>query len=235
MITRVSGCAAMIARVASTPSITGIEMSMSTMSGRSSSTTRIASSPLAASPMVSHSAIVEISSLSPRRTTAWSSTMTMRTVSDIIYSQVHARPHGRVGCNVELRAGFRDAILEQRKSDMTLLTPLLQLLHGEATAVIDDFECDHTGRVRQRYCQVRGVGVLDHVAHALLGHAIHERGDVGGELDVVGRPKRRLDATLPRRDQQALHGVHHVAGPEVGRGDFYDQAAQVTDGMTRLV
>src|ERR1700677_4507717 len=76
--TRAPEPAPRICRVASSPSITGILMSISTTSGRCSSTAATASLPSAASPATSIPSVSRISR-KPPRTSAWSSAITTRT------------------------------------------------------------------------------------------------------------------------------------------------------------
>src|SRR5262245_46594873 len=68
-----------MARMATVPCISGIIRSMSTTSGCTSSHTRTASLPLAASPTNSRSSNAARKAPSPLRTTAWSSTINTRT------------------------------------------------------------------------------------------------------------------------------------------------------------
>ncbi len=75
---------AVICRVASMPSMSGMRMSITTTSGRASSTSRTASAPVPASPAISRSGVSATSTRSPARISGWSSASTIRigTASD---------------------------------------------------------------------------------------------------------------------------------------------------------
>src|SRR5262245_29260485 len=92
MSTRVSTPLPAITSVASSPSISGIRMSMSTTSGRSRRTSSTASCPFAASPTTSMSSHERSSTTKPLRTSAWSSATATRITRPLRMAGV--RPRG---------------------------------------------------------------------------------------------------------------------------------------------
>ena len=109
-----SPAAAMMRRVASMPSSSGMRMSMSTTSGSSALAIVTASAPSEASPTTSRSSSASRIILNPARTSAWSSAIRMRTLmwgvtsatAERVAALMHAPPDLRpdAGAHLEARA-----------------------------------------------------------------------------------------------------------------------------------
>ena len=84
----VPGWSARIRRMASTPASSGSERSSTTTSGRSRWASSTAWRPVRASPAISQPSCPPSSSRSPRRTTSWSSPMTIRSTSTSVMASV---------------------------------------------------------------------------------------------------------------------------------------------------
>ena len=87
LVPRSSGSPA-IRRVASSPSMTGIRMSMSTTSGRVDAARAKASAPFSASPVTVMSSALARIALNPLRTSAWSSATSDRDHRSTPYGSV---------------------------------------------------------------------------------------------------------------------------------------------------
>src|SRR5690606_32673583 len=200
MITRGPSSMRAMARVASTPSISGIDTSMRTTSGRSSPARRTASSPFSASPTTSKpSSIIE--RRSPSRSMRWSSASRSRMVTpppggsrrsragdDAAYPRAAPRP----GPHVE---GGADAGGSLPHPDDAVGVEPPGVAGREPDAVVGHLERGSPAVAAPGDREVGGLGVALHVGDGLLGDPPHlpllEDGEpsrlLGAQADVEAR------------------------------------------------
>ena len=164
--------------VASTPSSTGMRMSISTTSGRVSRARETASSPSPASPTTAMSSSLSSSTRSPARSSAWSSTSSdpdhdwTPTGSE----SADAEASGGAGSRVELASESQRSLAHAVEAMAGAGLPLAVARLG-ATSVVDDLEDEPVGLVAHRHDGGRRSRVAKSVGEGLLCDA------VGGTVD----------------------------------------------------
>src|SRR3954452_17849933 len=244
-----SPAAAMMRRVASMPSSSGMRMSMSTTSGSRSLAIVTAWAPSEASPTTSRSSSASRIILNPARTSAWSSAIRMRTVISGVSSakaergypcSVILRPtvEWNPGADLEAAAGARAGV-QLAPEDAHALAHADEAVASAAQATgrpgprppIADVQREvlspigdvHLGRYRGR--------VLDGVGDRLLDHAI------GGVLDALGqRAALALDGQRHRQSGGSRALDQPVEAVERwGRGGLEVQHAEQSPDLGQRV
>src|SRR5580765_2267169 len=194
--TRVSGHRSTMRRVASTPSSSGMAMSMMTMSGRSRTASATASRPLPATATTCRSLPPSSRARRPSLTTAWSSASITETgiwppASSVVF---HQNLHAGVGTSLqaELGADRLGPLAHDQQPPPRFGARTVDALRIEADAVVADREDRAAVLAADRYLHVLGVGVLGDVVERLLGDAEH------GQVDGLGQV--RSPALLFERD-----------------------------------
>src|SRR3954471_5009633 len=177
------------------PSTGSIWRSIRTTSGRRPSLSSVSSSssawlPPAASPTTSRSGSVSRKAWSPRRTTAWSSTMrTWIAPSSGAIRDAHSHPRALPGCALDRQAtpDLGRAAAHGLESEV----PRMSLFRVEPQPVVSDLEDDLPRRGVDHDRRRAGAGVLDDIGKGLagdseeLGLGPRRQGEwISGSLDV---------------------------------------------------
>src|SRR6267378_5302949 len=182
--TRVSGQRSTIRRVASTPSSSGMAISMMTMSGRSRSASLTASRPLPATATTCRSLPPSSRARSPSRTTAWSSaSITDTGISSPDSSVVfHENLHAAVGARFqrELRADRLGSLAHDQQAPPGFRAGTFEALWIDVYSVVAHREYRAAVLAPDRDFHALGVGVLGDVVERFLRDAEH------GEIDRLG-------------------------------------------------
>src|SRR5215469_923829 len=177
MRTCVSGRCALIWAVADAPSRPGICRSISTTSGCSRSESATASGPLDASPTTSNPGSGSSIPLIPLRTTGWSSAISTRTTSLIIFLPGDRGPSRDSGCHRRSlprrafdgeRAAQRGDALAHPGQPEPARSGSNRRREVEAAAVVADIEQNRVVQIAQREPHAVRAGVLAHVRQRLL-------------------------------------------------------------------
>src|SRR5436190_1583621 len=166
-----SGQFSAIRRVASTPFILGLAISMLTRLGLRSRASLTVSSPLPASPITSISGCWFRISLNPCRTTAWSSANRIRNFRDIrrlfvgnLYGNLHAS--AGAGLHVDPSAGRSGARSHADQAE----TGMICFLHN-SPAVVGNGEPEHAFGRDELYLYLGGLRMTGNVSQRFLGDA----------------------------------------------------------------
>src|SRR5215831_19158014 len=188
--TRVSGERSTMRRVASTPSSSGMAMSMMTMSGRRRRASETASRPLPATPTTCRSFPPSSRARSPSRTTAWSSASITETgmappASGIAASSIvfHQDLYPVVGARFEgeARPDRLGPLAHDQQAPAGVGARAVDVLRVESHAVVAHREESAAVLAPYRDLHVLRVGVLRDVVERLLGDAEH------GEVHRLGQ------------------------------------------------
>src|SRR5882672_1994720 len=183
--TRVSGHRSTMRRVASTPSSSGMAISMMTMSGRSRSASLTASRPLPATATTCRSLPPSSRARSPSRTTAWSSaSITDTGISPPALSVVfHEHLHAAVGAGLqrELGADRLGPLAHDQQPPTGFRARTFEALWIESYSVVAHREHRAAVLAPDGDLHALGVGMLGDVVERFLGDAEH------GEIDRLGQ------------------------------------------------
>src|SRR3990172_9061067 len=198
------------ALAAASPSISGMEMSMTITSGvrlRASST---ASRPLEASPTTSMSGSMSRRARSPERSTAWSSARRTRIFSVIgalpaaaprqrsLNRDARAPAHGRL--NLHRSADEGEPLLHAEQAEAGSARPH-RGLHVETAAVVLDDQAQRASTPGEAGLRPGSLGVLGYVGERLLHDPVEHKLDLrlqaaetaAGELCFPGPAVREVD------------------------------------------
>src|SRR5688572_24694862 len=176
-------------RVASSPSSSGMRMSIKTTAGRKRAAFSTASSPLLASATTSMSGSPESSMRKPARTIDWSSATRTRTVIGFercscvlpVKGEARAEDEAPVGCGPRVHLAAVDLHPFADADEAVAET----VGRRGARAVVDDFELDLVGAITDDHVGVAGVRVLERVGQALLHDPIRRQLDRAREREGV--------------------------------------------------
>src|SRR5882672_9554166 len=183
--TRVSGERSTMRRVASTPSSSGMAMSMITMSGRRRSASDTASRPLPAAPTTCRSLPASSRARSPSRTTAWSSASITETgispPSGIVF---HQNLRSVVGARFQrkVRADRLGPLAHDQQPPAGLGARAVEPLRVGAHAVIAHRQHGVAVLATYRNLDALRVGVLGDVVERLLRDPKHREVDRLGQV-----------------------------------------------------
>ena len=200
-----------ICRVASTPSISGIRMSISTTSGGSSSTSRTASTPSPAAPTTRMPSWASMMTRTPSRNSSWSSTSSTLIVVAVI-GPARTGTHA-VTVKVVRSASLAAAYVELAADRLEPAPHAVQALSGRRRRLRPS-----VGRARRRRCSPRSAGrgpsprpvpldhdrlvapaVLDRVGEHLLEHPVGHHLELGRQRLRGARPRSTTTSwPLPR-------------------------------------
>src|SRR5262245_59036686 len=175
--TRVSGQRSTMRRVDSTPSSSGMAMSMMTISGFWRSASATASRPLPATPTTCRSLPPSSSARSPSRTTAWSSASITETAMCPPASSVvlHQNLHAAVGAGLQrkVRADRLGALAHDQEAPAGPRARAVDPLRVEADPIVAHRQHGAAVPATNRDLHALRVGVLGDVVERFLRDAEH--------------------------------------------------------------
>src|SRR5262245_1999005 len=195
-MTRVPGTRCRSARIAATPSSSGMTRSIRTTSGCSSAARASPSAPSPASPAISIPSCRSRKLRKPSRTTAWSSTIRTRIGSGMRGLEVYRRPRALCGADLEPGAEALRPFLHRREPEPT--RSHLGRVGIETDAVVFDVEDEPSVVGTQPHDDVRCMRMAHRVLQCFLRNPedILVAAEIALELEVaVELDLRRLEAS----------------------------------------
>src|SRR5882672_5906193 len=243
--TRVSGHLSTMRRVASTPSSSGIAMSMMTISGRSRRAWATASRPLPATATTCKSLPPSSRARRPSLTTAWSSASITETgmvtsPSSIVFHQ-HLHATVGAGLQTELRPDRLGPLAHDEEPPARLRAGTVDALRIEADAVVAHREDRAPVLAPDRDLHALCVGVLGDIVERFLGDAEHGKIDRLGQVrspslffegDRNSRPARKAGGERAQRGRKAV--IVQRVGPQL-RHDVAHGVDRAFDERTAIL